>query len=314
MMLINQGNWPTIDYTPPSSQIFPNQYINGAMLNGPYLIPDWSHNPTSGDLNGFGTGQSSLSQQPTMGTSYALSTPAGDLPSHRPYLHVQKLPEKSRVETQIPVRIALHPLPAGITKLHLPQYTISKSKLVAKPAPEKSPDMLELHVMLVSTSAMQDPLKRARAAAEAIRFKPQDSPKEDRRSSSGNSTPSDDDESKPLNGGPVQICKGCIERERKRAGRKKTKNKEEEEEWLKDEAKRTIVFNTQEVKEWQQAPPPKDGEPTRDFVQDGSVPKCPKDALIIDLPMRIACYCRHQEEKMGFQCVAPLSSPGFSRY
>lgn len=298
---MNQGSWPSTEYTPPSSLDFSDQYNYDALLSGPSLIPDKSHNAAPRNLNGFGPGPSSTFAQHAMTTPYTSPTPTQDLSRNRSKLYVSHLPEKSRVETQILVKLALHPMPPGITKLHLPTYTISKSKLCAKPTPEKSPDTLELHAMLVSTTAMQDPAKRQRASVEAIKFEPQDIPKEDLRSSSGDTSSSDDDESKPLNGAPVQICKGCMERERKRAGRKKTKNKEEEEEWLKDEAKRTIVFNTQEVKEWQQAPPPKDGENIVKWGPPDNRP--PKDALQVDLPMRIACYCRHQEEKMGFQCV-----------
>lgn len=279
------------------------------MLNEPPLAPDWSHNAASGNPNSVGMDQSFIFPQTGMITPFASPNPAQDLSHRRPYLDIYSLPEKSRVETQIQVTMRLHPLPPGITKLHLQTYTISKSKLVAKPSPEKSADMLELYAMLVSTTAMWDPMKRKRASDEAIKFEPQDSPREGRRSSSGDTTPSEDDENKPLNGGPVQICKGCIERERKRAGRKKTKNKEEEDEWLKDEAKRTIVFNCPEVKEWTQPAPPKHGENTQPLRLDSNNLQIPRDAPQLILPMRIACYCRHQEEKNGFQWVLVATTP-----
>jgi hypothetical protein len=181
---------------------------------------------------------------------------------------------------------------------------MSKSKLVAKPTPEKALDMLELHAMLVCTSAMHDPVKRKRAVDKAIELS-YAVKREGRRSSSGDVTTKEDEENKPLNGGPVKICMGCIERERKRAARKKTKNIEEEQLWQKDEAKRIIVFNTPEVKEWQQPSPLKNGE----HVQSDSAYTdvvFHENALQVDIPMRIACYCRHQEEKEGFQYVPSL--------
>ncbi len=190
-------------------------------------------------------------------------------------------------------------MPPGVTKLHLPTHTISKPKLLAKPTPEKSADTLELHTMLVCTSAMQSSnnLKRAldRAAGLDVTLK-----KEERRCSAGDaaaSLESEVDGTSPLNGGEVKICVGCIIRERKRAARKKVKKVEEEDAWHKDEAKRVIVFNTHEIKEWQQ--PSRDVPP--DSTGDRQVQEFPEGALQVDAPMRIACYCRHQSEKLGFQ-------------
>ena len=104
--------------------------------------------------------------------------------------------------------------------------------------------------------------------------------------------PDENDPERPLNGGPVTICQGCITRERKRAARKKTKKVEEEEEWAKDEAKRVIVFNCPEVREW--CIPGSKETPIKDST---TVPS----SISVKVPMRIACYCRHQSEKMGFK-------------
>lgn len=280
---------------------YSGQYISGSQLGGPSQASDWQYPVTTGPTIENVPGQSTTFPQPAMAVPYASPAPA-PAPAYAPALHIAPLPLKSRVETQIPVRLTLYPPPLGITRLHLQTYTISKSKLVAKPTPEKAPDMLELHAMLVCRSAMHDPVKQTRAIAKAseVQYKIK---REGRRSSSGDVTTPEDDENKPLNGGPVQICMGCIERERKRAARKKTKNVEEEQLWQKDESKRIIVFNTQEVREWQQPSPPKTGENIR-----GNSPYSdtvfPENALQVDIPMRIACYCRHQEEKEGFQYVS----------
>lgn len=190
-------------------------------------------------------------------------------------LTILPTPFKSRVETQIPIKMLLSPMPPGVTKLHLPPHTISKPKLLAKPAPKKSPDMLELFVSLVCTSAMDEPGRREnalkRAASHPQRYLP----------------PDNDDENTPQKGGDVRICAGCITRERKRAARKKVKKPEEEEVWQQDEQHRVIVFNTQEIKEWQPANNPME----------------PSVTMQVDAPMRIACYCRHHGEKLGFNVI-----------
>ena len=109
----------------------------------------------------------------------------------------------------------------------------------------------------------------------------------------------DEDENKPLNGGEVKICSGCITRERKRAARKKVKKVEEEESWHKDEDKRVIVFNTHEIKDWKQP----SSQILSETVGDRREPVVHEGALQVDAPMRIACYCRHQNEKLGFQVI-----------
>jgi hypothetical protein len=211
----------------------------------------------------------------------------------QPVLTLHPTPLKSRVETQIPIKMTLFPMPMGITKLHLPTHTISKPKLLAKPTPERSPDMLELYTTLVCTSAMQNPENRRRAFERAA------AAQEYSQDETGSENSDDDDENKPLNGGDVKICFGCITRERKRAARKKVKKVEEEESWHKDEARRVVVFNTHEVKEWQ-APT---SQPPSEATGDRPEPFIPEGALQVDAPMRIACYCRHQNEKLGFQVI-----------
>ncbi|KAJ8123422.1 hypothetical protein ONZ43_g633 [Nemania bipapillata] len=105
----------------------------------------------------------------------------------------------------------------------------------------------------------------------------------------------EDEENKPQNGGEVRICPGCITRERKRAGRKKIKKPEEEELWDRYERERAIVFNTQEVKEWQTVTPLM-ADPTGAGFINGALPE---GTVQVDAPMRIACYCRHHGEKAG---------------
>ncbi|POR30936.1 Protein MGA2 [Tolypocladium paradoxum] len=198
-------------------------------------------------------------------------------------LRILPTPLKSRVETQIPIKMTLSPLPPGVTKLHLPAHTISKPKLLAKPPPERSPDTLELYVTLVCTSAMELPGMKQKALERATKL-PQ------------GYLPEQDDEHSPQNGGDVRICQGCITRERKRAARKKIKKPDEEKLWSLDEERRVIVFNTLELKEWQPLSGVLDPSGRPETVMSNR-------AMQIDAPMRIACYCRHHNEKMGFNVI-----------
>lgn len=301
-MIKHQGDWtPAAGLIQGSSMDFSGQFINAAMLSEPSQVQDWQRSGAPGPTNAFSQKQPSVIQQSPVTMPFA-SPAAFSGPMYTPALYVHPLPPKSRVETQIPVKLTLHPPLPGISRVHLQTHTVSKPKLMAKPTPDKSPDMLELHAMLVCTSAMQDQTKRGRALARAAAASPNDK-STGSRSSSHDTTTSDDEEDRPVNGGAVHICMGCIERERKRASRKKTKNPEEEELWKKDEAKRTIVFNAQEVKEWQEPSSPRAGEDAQYIATYGQNARFPENALQVDIPMRIACYCRHQEEKVGFQCV-----------
>ncbi|KAI9742472.1 MAG: hypothetical protein M1818_004006 [Claussenomyces sp. TS43310] len=272
-------------------------FVSGPMLDGPSPQHQWSTGYDYGmGVSHIGNG---LHSQPVM--SHVPSPPSsGHLPAdygYRPTLSIHPTPLKSRVETQIPIKMSLFPVPPGITKLHLQAHTISKPKLLANPAPERSPDTLELYTMLVCTSAMQNPeyRRRAFARAGAKAQTPCGSP----ANAVDGALHDDDDENKPLNGGEVKICSGCITRERKRAARKKVKKVDEEESWHKDEHKRVIVFNTQEIKDWQ---PPTNQIPS-DAMGDRAEPVVHEGAMQVDAPMRIACYCRHQHEKLGFQVI-----------
>ncbi|KAL4895946.1 hypothetical protein BDV59DRAFT_173507 [Aspergillus ambiguus] len=241
------------------------------------------------DMNGASPQSSAYSfgvNNIPFGLNFASSPQSNMKPesTQRHVLTVHPTSLKSRVETQIPIRLTLYPLPTGVKKLRLPSHTISKPKFLAPPSAERSPDTVELHTSLVCTSAMQDQAKLKKAFARArgdLRF-----------------LENSQEDDKPSDGGEVKICAGCIQRERKRAFRKKQRKPEEDELFQKDEEKRVIVFNTNEIKEW--AEPSKNGVPG---YGDVPVPSIPAGAMQVELPMRIACYCRHQNEKLGFQVI-----------
>ncbi|KAI9170989.1 Protein MGA2 [Paramyrothecium foliicola] len=276
-LVTSHGSSPTALFNSPSPHTIPD--FNGiAGSNGIW--------PSKLDLSApsplqFG---SQIMQPIQMSQQLPLVNPPSTMFAGRYELRILPTPLKSRVETQIPIKMALCPLPPGVTKLHLPAHTISKPKLLAKPPPEPSADTLELHVGLVCTSAMQQPGMK-RKALERAAVNPQ-----------GYLPDLDEEANLPQNGGDVRICNGCITRERKRAARKKIKKPEEEKMWSQDEERRVIVFNTQEVKEWQ----PLSAMLSKDDKPD---PVASKGAMQIDAPMRIACYCRHHGEKMGFNVI-----------
>jgi hypothetical protein len=292
-MVTSQESSPSAFFNTSPSPATGMDFMTGTMLGAAPTHPTWS----AGFENYPNHGLPVMPQAPNPQPMPRMAPPQGYPPLGAPYkpsLTIHPTPLKSRVETQIPIKMTLFPMPMGITKLHLPTHTISKPKLLAKPAPERSPDTLELYTTLVCTSAMQNLENKRhafeRAAAAAVSTL-------DRKE--GDDETEEDEENKPLNGGEVKICPGCITRERKRAARKKVKKVEEEELWHKDEARRVIVFNTHEIKEWQ-APT---SQPPSEITGDRAEPFIPEGALQVDAPMRIACYCRHQNEKLGFQVI-----------
>lgn len=221
-------------------------------------------------------------------------------------LHIAPISTKSRVETQINVVMTLEQPNPGTEFLHLPLHTIAKSKLLAKEDVDRS-KVLELHTMLVCTSAMHNPQAKEKALARAAA---QNNDEIQRRAelSRGSSDEekndgkSLDEADKPANGGEVRICSNCIQRERKRAGRKKTKREEEQQHWERYETERVVVFNSNEYLPFKLCD---QNQHHRDAGMGMDVdPYIPPDgALNVTAAMRIACYCRHQSEKEGFQVI-----------
>lgn len=299
-----------------------------AMLPGPSAQSPWNkHSPSAGleetfntiTMNGDSPGNPAFTpnMQFTGGFTFDaessatpsslgmdVASPPSTVPSSNdgvPRLTVHPTSLKSRVETQIPIILTLSTMPPGAKKVKLPTHTVSKPKFLIKGDYEPSAEVLELCTSLVCTSAMQEKPKLERALARA---RGEDLPPFSKASpaSSASSTSSRDDEDKPLNGGEVRICTGCIQRERKRASRKKQKKPEEEEAFQRDEERRVVVFNTSQVKDWSEIP-----RDSPESAKGGSRSvSAPPGAMQVELPMRIACYCRHQNEKLGFQVIFTL--------
>lgn len=254
--------------------------INGMTIwQGQAQNPAWNSDFTTSSLG-------ALSPSPAAEAIGSPPTSAHSDLNQLPYqLTIKPFNSKSRVETQIPVLLIMNPFPERVSKVHLQSHTISKAKLLSK-EPVKTSDTLELHASVVCTSAMQKPHLKERALRRAAGLPEIPIKREARRSSTGDIDDEEKDPNEPLNGGEVKICKNCVNRERKRAARKKAKKQEDEDHWSKFEQDRIVVFNTNEFKDWTSA------------VNDGAFIE---GAMQVDIPMRIACYCRHQGEKIGFQ-------------
>lgn len=252
-----------------------------------------------------------------------LRGPAQVGPLTGPSLSIEPISAKTRVETQIPIRMTLSPLPLGITKLHLPRRTMAKSKLIAKPPPCRAPDMLELDVMPVCASAMKNgaAYHRAFAMARGERISSQTSHHLHGSPSEGPASGSASTEHiEPMDGGPIQICDGCVMRERKRANRRIEKEETAEDiMWKQGEKDRIVVFNETEVVEWKAygsadlnepgGKRAKGGGKGKKGGEEGSTPTSAADPSMpyreqskqVRLMMRITCYCRHQRESEGFR-------------
>lgn len=224
----------------------------------------------------------------------------------RSKLHIAPISTKSRVETQINVVMTLETPPRNVEHLHLPLHTIAKSKLLAKEDVDKA-RTLELHTMLVCTSAMHNPQMKEKALQRAANQNNEEIQKrgEEQRKTADedkNNMKDVDEADKAANGGEVRICNNCIQRERKRAGRKKLKREEEQQHWERFETERVVVFNSNEYLPFK--PFESSQQPQKEGGMGMDEPyNPPEGAVSVAAAMRIACYCRHQSEKEGFQVI-----------
>uniref|UniRef100_A0A060TEX2 ARAD1D11352p n=1 Tax=Blastobotrys adeninivorans TaxID=409370 RepID=A0A060TEX2_BLAAD len=90
---------------------------------------------------------------------------------------------------------------------------------------------------------------------------------------------------------PIFICSRCMNREKKRAFRKKNLDSNEEYHWNEDRPRRLAIFNSKEVVAFSLAKACDVGE---DNIIQGKE---------IEVPMRLACYCRHHGAKSGFRVI-----------
>lgn len=305
-MIYNQAS-PHAIFSTPSSDSQETYSANPTWTTHGAQNPTWP-----GDFANQLASPNGMTFTPSPGANGASAQVSHGQPGRaggRSPLHIAPISTKSRVETQINVVMTLEQPAPGTEFLHLPLHTIAKSKLLAKEDVDRS-KVLELHTMLVCTSAMHNPQAKEKALARAAAQNNDEIQRRAEMSRGSSDEEKNDGKSveeadKPANGGEVRICSNCIQRERKRAGRKKTKREEEQQHWERYETERVVVFNSNEYlpfKLCDQNQHQRDGGMGMDV--DPYIP--PDGALSVTAAMRIACYCRHQSEKEGFQVIFTL--------
>ncbi|ORY18000.1 hypothetical protein BCR34DRAFT_378818 [Clohesyomyces aquaticus] len=203
--------------------------------------------------------------------------------------------QKTRAETQIKVKLTLDPLDRTYKYARFPRKMMAKPKLLAtdeeKAECEAEGGVLDLGISLVCATAIEDPEQHE----QALRRARGELPAQRRATDVSLAELDKEDPTHPQNGGEVVICEGCKERERKRYDRKK-KRAEDETEWLANEDHRVIMINEKEYQVWEEL---KLDDDTQGFSDD---------ARRVKFNMRIACYCRHQEEKtpVGYRVIFTL--------
>lgn len=308
---------------------------NGGMVQNPAWTQDYNAQFASpGGPLGFTPSPVVNGATPSMASTRSSTAPTGSTMGRSP-LHIAPISTKSRVETQINVIMTLEKPPTGAEFVHLPLHTIAKSKLLAKEEYDRTKS-LELHTMLVCTSAMHTQANRDKALRKAAAqnnteiqrraevAREQAAADEAEGKQPEDPTKSVPEEERAANGGEVKICPNCIQRERKRAGRKKLKKEEEQQHWERFETERVVVFNSNEFLPLKPPEPVQQshsgGQHHQDgfgAVQDGTSSQSqerqnkepyapPEGSTQVTAAMRIACYCRHQSEKEGFQVIFTL--------
>ncbi|KAK3216741.1 hypothetical protein GRF29_1g841170 [Pseudopithomyces chartarum] len=218
------------------------------------------------------------------------------IPEQKPAIYLTPDKTKTRAETQIKMTLTIDPL-SQIEYIRFPRKTLAKPKHFASEEErqdiESKGGVVHMDVHLVCATAVESLQDRDRAMRRAAGT--EEIP---RRPEGVSLTELDkEDPSHPQNGGEVLICDGCKERERKRYDRKK-KRGEDEEEFTKYENDRVIMINEKEHKKLKEA-------------ENGDVHFSAR-AKQVDFAMRIACYCRHQEEKspQGYRVIFTFTLGG----
>jgi len=324
---INPGSMfavgPSRDQSPPNNNIMFATASPNAIFSTPSsdsndfaVNPNWNANVNQNpnwpsDFNSqFASPGLAFTPSPgTNGGTPAGATRAVAPRSGRSPLHIAPISTKSRVETQINVVMTLEKPPPFAEHLHLPLHTIAKSKLLTKEDYDPS-KVLELHTMLVCTSAMHNAGMKEKALTRAATQDNTDIQRKAELHRDGDAIKNelkgdDDDDDRPANGGEVKICTNCLQRERKRAGRKKLKKEEEQQHWERYETERVVVFNSNEYLPFK--PAEQMQHPRGESGTGAEEPyNPPEGAIAVQAQMRIACYCRHQSEKEGFQVIFTL--------
>ena len=245
-------------------------------------------------------------------------------------LDVLAFKKSTRVETALDIRLELsHGTNTGshIDKIRLHRQHVTKSKhlqdLMTAPM---DVDTLELRATAFSSVAMKEPERRHRLLASAGKLGEVLDAETPRSPPSLIST-SGDERVQAHDGEPIRMCKLCSEREEKRLLRsfnEKKKKTEGSDIWLTEASQKVVVINNKPILDCKRpssyitssatqlmnatsAPSP-DGENDdqedkgrKKVMKKPSLPPVKEGTVVVDISMRICCYCRHHKDPDGFQ-------------
>ena len=243
-----------------------------------------------------------------------------------PYLIIRADRVTTRVETAVATRLILVDPPPGFNRVLIHEDHHQKVKhLENRPSLEADTMVLNAVVFCCSTTQTPEQIHEALSLA-AKRVREPEMIYETEKSKPAKAPSSEKRDLGPVEVSPVTICKGCVDREDRRLRRSKKKPGETEE-WRHRASRRTVVFNNGPCMEWKSAnsanaaaqllahtpipPAPPAAESNADSTKKTKkapkivpVPRIEKGTKVVDLCMRICCYCRHQQhEPQGFRCV-----------
>ena len=245
-------------------------------------------------------------------------------------LDVMSFKKSTRVETALEIRLELSNVAntwSHINKIRLHRQHVTKSKHLQDLATTPmDADTLELRATAFSSVAMKVPERRLRLLAGAGKLGEildSESP-----SSLSDVIPTTAVERILAHDGePIRMCQLCNEREKKRLQRsfnEKKKKTEGSDLWLTEASQKVVVINNKPILDCKRpsscitnsatqlmnaisAPSPdeenddQEDKGRKKVMKKPSLPPVKEGTIVVDISMRICCYCRHHKDPDGFQ-------------
>ena len=236
----------------------------------------------------------------------------------------------TRVETAFMVRLVITRPRDGIDKLRVHHNHATKPKHLAEleSTTTMAADTLQLRAVAFSSVAMKDPAKRAAAWARAKAPGEMDDVEEPSASPERNDVVKEGI-IKAHEGEPIQLCRLCIDRERKRLKRSwkvqdESEMSPENIRYLDENSPKAVkIIPKSAIESWKRPPscttssakqlfdaPSVRRSKTKGGKDDGgksekkgkpSPPPVEEGTIATDFQLRISCYCRHHKDPEGFQ-------------
>lgn len=251
-------------------------------------------------------------------------------PQQRQNLDVMSFKKSTRVETALDIRLELSNVGNTWNHIHKirlhPQHVTKHKHLQDLMATSPDVDTLQLQATAFSSVAMKVAERRLRLLADAGKVG-KVLAAESTRSSPGVISTSGDERVQAHDGEPIRMCQLCNEREKKRLQRsfnEKKKKTEDLDIWLTEASQKVVVINNKPIMDCKRpssypsnsaaqlmnatsAPSP-DGENDdqedkgrKKVIKKPPLPPVKEGTIVVDISMRICCYCRHHKDPDGFQ-------------